>query len=92
MSKSNSAKIVIVDRVMYFMAIAMPILTSSQVLKIWVYKKADGVSMLAWAAYAVNSLLWIYYGKLHKKVPIIFTNLICFVINVMVVIGTIIYG
>lgn len=92
MSKDNSAKLALVDKVIYFMAIAIPILTSSQVLKIWIYKNAEGVSLLAWATYAVNSLLWIYYGKLHKKAPIIFTNLICFVINIMVVLGVMIYG
>ncbi|MFA6391300.1 MAG: hypothetical protein WCW66_00920 [Patescibacteria group bacterium] len=92
MVKNAVARIALLDRIMYFMGIAIPILTSSQVLKIWLSKNADGVSLLAWATYAINSILWVYYGKLHRKKPVIFANLMCFVINIMVVIGTIIYS
>lgn len=91
-NKKTEKKIRVLDRIMYFMGIAIPILTSSQVIKIWINKSAEGVSLIAWATYTVNSILWIIYGKLHKKGPIIFANVMYFVINILVVIGTLIYG
>ncbi|MFA6524843.1 MAG: SemiSWEET family transporter [Patescibacteria group bacterium] len=92
MDKKARDRVQLLDRVMYIMGIAIPILTSSQVIKIWLNKNADGVSLIAWITYAFNSILWVIYGKLHKKKPIIFTNIVSFIINIMVVIGVIIYS
>ncbi|MFA6271604.1 MAG: SemiSWEET family transporter [Patescibacteria group bacterium] len=92
MDKKAQGNILLLDRVMYFMGIAIPVLTSSQVIKIWINKTAEGVSLIAWGAYAVNSILWIIYGELHKKKPLVFMNAVNLFINTLVVIGTIIYG
>lgn len=80
------------DSLIYFIGIGVPIITSSQVFKIWLNQNAQGVSIIAWSAYLFNSIAWLIYGIIHKDKPIIFTNLVCIIINAMVVIGTILYG
>ena len=76
---------------MYLMAIVVPIFTSAQVLKIWVNQNAGGVSLIAWVTYLINSFMWVIYGIIRKECPVVFNNSICFLINLSVVIGAIIY-
>ena len=80
------------DKLMYFIAIIVPILTSAQVFKIWINQSAEGVSIIAWATYLTSSMAWLIYGILHKEGPIIFSNSISLLINLLVVVGAVIYG
>ena len=80
------------DAFMYIVGIGVPIITSSQVIKIWASQNASGVSIIAWSAYLVNSVAWIVYGIIHKEKPIIFTNIVCAIINLLVIIGAVIYS
>jgi len=70
----------------------MPIFTSIQVYKIYSLKNADGVSLIAWVAYLVGTILWITYGITHKEKPIIYSNIINATINLLVIIGIILYA
>jgi MtN3 and saliva related transmembrane protein len=80
------------DKFIYFVGIGVPIITSSQVFKIWLSKNASGVSIVAWSAYLFNSIAWLVYGVIHKERPIIFTNIVCAIINFSVILGVILYS
>ncbi len=79
------------DKIIYFYATIMPIFTSTQVYKIYSTKSADGVSLIAWSAYLFGTMLWLTYGIVHKEKPIIYSNIINATINLLVVIGTVLY-
>lgn len=80
------------DAFMSAVGIGVPLITSSQVFKIWCTQNAQGVSIIAWSAYLFNSLAWLVYGCIHKEKPIILTNIVCSVINVLVILGSVLYG
>ena len=46
-----------VDRLIYLMATVMPIFTLTQVFKIWYYQNAAGVSLIAWIAYFLATVI-----------------------------------
>ena len=74
------------------MATIMPIFTLTQVFKIWYYQNAAGVSLIAWIAYFLATVVWLTYGILHEEKPIIYSNGIAMVINFIIVLGIIFYG
>ena len=69
-----------------------PIVTIPQLIEIWLNKNASGVSVISWIAYLVGAMFWLFYGLVHREKPIIFTYGVWIVIDILIVIGTIIYS
>ena len=67
-------------------------MTIPQVAKIWLEKSAAGISIVAWATYAVSSVIWAVYWIMHKDKPIAISSIMFVVVNLLVVIGALIYG
>ncbi len=80
------------DKAIYFVAVFGVLLTIPQVWKIWVDKNAAGVSAISWSAYLVTACFWLAYGISHKEKPIIFTNILWIIFEIMIITGTVIYG
>lgn len=80
------------DKAIYVIGVAGPIMTIPQLMKIWVEKDASGVSVISWSSYLVIAVFWLTYGIIHKEKPIIFTYFAWIIIEILVVIGVIIYG
>jgi uncharacterized protein with PQ loop repeat len=72
-------------------AIFAPLTALPQIIKIFYYKSSLGVSSLTFFMMAVFNLLWIIYGIIHKEKAFIFTFVMWFIVNFLVIIGTIIY-
>jgi len=81
-----------IDRIIYVVGIAGPIMTIPQLWKIWVEKNAAGVSVLSWAGYLIAAVFWLIYGIVHKEKPIIVTYVLWILLEAMIVLGTVIYG
>ena len=81
-----------IDKAIYVVCIAGPIFTIPQVWKIWVGKNASGVAVISWISYLVMACFWLVYGIEHKEAPIIITNCIWIVLEIMVIAGTFMYG
>ena len=81
-----------VYRAIYFVGILGPAMTIPQVIKIWGEQEATGVSVVSWGAYSLLSIFWIIYGIVDRDKPIIFMFTAYFILNILVVIGTIQYG
>ncbi len=79
------------DYLVYFCAIAGPVMTIPQIYLIWVNKNASGVSITSWLAYTLLTFVWIYYGIVHKDKPILITNILWLIVNGLVTLGAIIY-
>lgn len=82
---------VFIDRFVYVTAIAAIVGNLPQLLKIWSDKNTQGVSLLTWLGFALGSIFWLVYGIVHREMPIIFTNVILFFIQMFIVIGIILY-
>lgn len=81
-----------IDRLIYVVVIFGPIMNLPQLLKIWMYKDATGVSALSWSAFSIGSLIWLLYGIAHRDKPIIYMNTALMVIQALIATGTILYG
>lgn len=81
----------LLDRSIYVIGIAGPALTIPQLFKIWSAKSAAGVSLITWASYSILAFFWLIYGLLHREKPIILTYFSWLVVDLLVVLGVIIY-
>ena len=82
----------IVDKIILAIAIVGPISHIPQLIKIWYYKNATGVSVISWSAFSIMSFFWLIYGILHKDRPIVIMFSILTVVQAMVAIGAVLYG
>ncbi len=80
------------DQFMYLVGLFAPLMTVPQIVKIWYYQDADGVSWLSWGGYMVGSLFWFIYGIIHKEKPLIVCNGVAALLQFAVVIGTVLYS
>jgi len=83
---------IFIDRLIYFVAIATPLMTIPQVWEIWVEKRLTGVSLATWIAYLLASICWLLYGTIHKDRPIIYTQTLWIIFSAMVVVGLVMYA
>jgi len=81
-----------IDNLIYAVAVLAPIMTIPQILKIWVYQNAAGVSLISWASYLIFAFVWLSYGIIHKEKPIIITNILWIIMKIFIIIGVIKYG
>ena len=82
----------LVDNLIYVVGVIGPIMTVPQILKVWIDKNASGISIISWIAYSIMAMFWITYGIMHKEKPIIVTSGLLFITDLLVVVGTFIYG
>lgn len=82
----------LIDKFIYPIAIIGAFTAIPQVIKIWLYQNASGVSAISWGAFSFLAVIWFIYGIVHKERLVIITSSITFVINILVVLGTLIYG
>ena len=79
------------DKVIYIVGLLTPILTLPQVYSIYAYGSAEGVSLLSWSYYSIAAIIWILYGVIHKEKPIILTYSFMFIVDILIVIGILLY-
>ena len=79
------------DKLIYAVGIISPVMTIPQAAKIWFNHSGAGISLVSWITYTIISFFWIIYGIMHKEKPIIFSSLMLFIVDLLVVIGAIIY-
>jgi len=81
----------LIDKLIYAIALFGPIVSIPQILKIYLYQNASGVSTFTWIGYLIGSIFWLTYGILHKEKPIVFSSVLWIIIEILIFIGTIIY-
>ncbi|HJO01876.1 MAG: PQ-loop domain-containing transporter [Candidatus Woesearchaeota archaeon] len=80
------------DKAIYVAGVFGPLMTLPQLTKIWIEKNAAGVSVISWASYLIAAIFWLIYGIMHKEKPIIFAYSLWIGLEILIVVGTIIYG
>lgn len=73
-------------------AVVHPLTALPQVYMIYTTHDVGGISLWTWFGFMVLGLIFLAYGILHKIKPFIITQLLWFIIDFMVVIGTLLYG
>ena len=81
-----------VDKMVYIFGGLGPLFTIPQITKIWLNQNAAGVSVIAWVSYLIGAIFWIIYGFLHKEKPLIFIYGIFAILDILVIVGAVIYG
>lgn len=76
-----------IDKGVYTAGLLGVIVILPQIMTIWIDKNITGVSMPTWIGFLLGSSFWLFYGLIHKEKPIIYTNLVVIMADLMVVAG-----
>ncbi len=90
LKKTRNAKLV--DRATFLAAIIEPLVTIPQAMVIFKQHSAAGVSLSTWVGYEVLTLVWIWYGIVHKEKMILLYQGLFLIIQTIVIIGGLMYG
>lgn len=80
------------DKLIYVVGVVGPLMALPQLIKIWAYKNAAGVSALSWTAFGIIASIWLIYGLAHRAWPIVLNYAIWIFFDILIVIGIILYG
>lgn len=90
--KRLQQRVAVVDSLMMIAAVVHPLSALPQVITIYVTRQAEGVSLITWISFMLLGVLYLYYAYLHKLKPLIVTQVIWFAIDLLVVVGVLLYG
>jgi len=85
--KKRSGMVSVVDKSIYVIAIFAVAANFPQFMNIWVEKNSAGVSIISWTGFLIGSFFWLWYGLLHKEMPIIFINFLLIIVQSAIVLG-----
>ena len=80
------------DKFMFFIAFLCPLINLPQLFDIWLEKNASGVSFASWTGFSIISVVWLFYGILHRSKPIIVMNFFLVIIQSLIAFGTFLYS
>lgn len=87
----NKRFCVFINRSVYVVGILGILVIIPQILKIWVDKNTNGVSLFTWVGFLIASLFWLFYGLIHKVKPIIVVNMAAIIADLLVIGGLILF-
>lgn len=82
----------LVNSAVYIFGAVGILVTIPQITNIWFDKNTAGVSLITWTGFFLASIFWTFYGIIHKAKPIILLNLIISLLNLIIIIGILLYG
>ena len=80
-----------IDNFSMMAAILMPFTTIPQIYKIWFTQNTAGVSIWTWTLYTLLCIPMLTYGIFYKMKPIIILNALWMIMNIIMIIGLIMY-
>ena len=88
---SQNKKASFIDRFIYFVAVAYPLSSLPQILKIYGEKNAEAISISTFVLFTVFALIWLIYGIVHKDKAILLSNVLWISTYIIIIIGAILY-
>jgi uncharacterized protein with PQ loop repeat len=88
----RSAWIRAIDIIVYpvgFLGIAASV---PQLIEVWTYHNASGLSPISWGMWGFFSIIWAIYGIAHRTRVTVIINIIWMFINFAIAIGAHLYG
>lgn len=70
----------------------MPATAIPQIYKTYMYQDATGVSLWMWLLYCLAVIPWLAYGIVHNYKPIIILNIFWLIVQVIMIVGVLLYG
>lgn len=81
-----------IDRAALVVGVLQPFTTLPQIWEIYQTGSAANVSLWAWLTSALSGLVFLWYGIAHRLKPIIITQVLWFVLQMIVVAEILLYG
>jgi uncharacterized protein with PQ loop repeat len=85
--RKTKAHLHALDYMVYAASIFGPLTALPQLHAIYILK-TSGVSTVSYIGYSSLSVLWLYYGFVHRDKPIIMSNLFWLIANGAILVGT----
>ena len=89
---ADSRSHTVFNRLLGGMSVFTMLMTVPQVLTIWVFHQAAGVSVLSWGAYLLSAVLWLWFGLRQHDKNIYLPCVGWIVLDSAVVVGAVVYG
>lgn len=80
-----------IEKLAYAAGMASPIVTLPQLFQIWSNQSAAGISLTTWVSYLVIVIIMTLYGIIHREKPLIIMYAPLVVIDLLIIIGAILY-
>lgn len=81
----------IFDKFIAVVGLIGPIMTTPQIINVWIHHQVEGLAIASWGTYVMTSSFWLIYGILHKERAIILVNIAWILANASVVTGILIF-
>jgi len=81
----------IVEKLVNVVILVYPLTALPQIIKIWVYKNAQGVSALTWLLFLIMIIPLILYSMIQKEKKLTFMWGTWSIIYLVVIVGTLLY-
>lgn len=90
--KTAATNTKLIDRVTAIVAVVGPLLTAPQVYAIYAERDATMVSMSTWIGFNIASIIWTWYGYVHRDWLIVTYQGIFVVLQTALIIGGMMYN
>jgi uncharacterized protein with PQ loop repeat len=81
----------IIDRVILFTGLIGPLASIPQAIEIYTSQDAQGVSVLSWGLFIVTNGALLIYALVHRLPALIISNICWVLIEIVVVVGILMY-
>lgn len=81
----------LLDALVNIAAIVHPLTALPQVYEIYTSHDVTGVSLLTWFGFMFIGFIFLAYGISHRLRPIIVTQILWFIVDLLVIIGILLY-
>jgi uncharacterized protein with PQ loop repeat len=82
----------IIDRVVMVTGLIGPMASIPQAVQIFSTQDAQGVSLITWGLFIVTNAALLIYSLVHKLVPLVISNICWVAVEVLVVVGILMYS
>lgn len=82
----------VLDKLVYVVGVAFPLMTIPQIIEIWAAQDATGLSLISWGGYMVFSFIYLLWAIADGIKVIIISQTIWLVVYAAVIAGIVIYG
>jgi uncharacterized protein with PQ loop repeat len=81
-----------IGKSIYLLGFIGPLVTIPQIIRIWVRKSAEDISMLTWLGYLIFGIAWLMYGIIYKDRYVILGSVLWMVMYLLIIAGKVMYG
>lgn len=89
---SKKQRVSTIDHLMSAAAIVHPLTALPQVYKIYSTQDVAGVSIWTWLGFMALGIIFLAYGIAHRIKPFIITQVLWFTIDLLIVVGVLVFG